>query len=730
MQGFRVSSVVAMSPPSSRRGALKARRFGVALSVLAGAVGCFWLGMWLYGSPESQALASDNCKTNTSFSLVLLSLAYALLSTAPSPRRRLAASVALSIAGGIGGLTILEYAAGVDLGIDELLVRDISPPESALYPNRMSPSAALCFVLLSSCPGLITRRNRLAEALGQACAVVTLGVCSIALIGYLYSASILYQPLPFLRLSPYTACADLLLVAAAFSLRPDVGLGRAITSTSIGGYLARRLLPITLLLPVVVGWLLLDSGHHSLLAPAESHAFLATAVALVMAPTVLFLALSLDRLERDRLEAEEFLRSTAELTSALARARSVEDVVEATLDLGLPALGARAGGFFRMSDDGRELLGVATRGYPEPIPRDYQAIAVDADLPLSRAVRNREPIFLGTSAQRDREFPALERYKDHDAWAALPLEGSRGVLGAVGLSFAAGQRFHKTTRSRARQLAWQCAQALDRALLFDSEQLARQRAEAASRAKDEFLAMLGHELRNPLSPILTSLHLMELRDPRSSVKERDVIKRQVSHMVRLVDDLLDVSRIASGRVELKKHVVELSTIVGAALELSMPLFEQRQHQVVVDVPDHGLAVDVTAAGWFKSSPTCSRTPPSTRASAGGWSFGQRAAATKWSFESPTTAWASPLSSWATCSICSFRAPARWTGPREVWGWACPWSRAWWSCTAAPRPRRARDRDGAASSPSCSRSSPRPSSTRARARRRPRLSAAPRSGSCS
>jgi CheY-like chemotaxis protein len=104
--------------------------------------------------------------------------------------------------------------------------------------------------------------------------------------------------------------------------------------------------------------------------------------------------------------------------------------------------------------------------------------------------------------------------------------------------------------------------------------------------------MLGHELRNPLSPILTSLHLMELRDPETSVKEREVIKRQVSHMVRLVDDLLDVSRIASGRVELKKRVIELGTIVGAALELTLPLFEQRRHQVVVDVPEHGLGVDV------------------------------------------------------------------------------------------------------------------------------------------
>jgi CheY-like chemotaxis protein len=92
-------------------------------------------------------------------------------------------------------------------------------------------------------------------------------------------------------------------------------------------------------------------------------------------------------------------------------------------------------------------------------------------------------------------------------------------------------------------------------------------------------------------PILTSLHLMELRDAKESTREREVIKRQVSHMVRLVDDLLDVSRIASGRIELRKRVEEMSQIINAALELATPLMQQRQHQVIVEVPARGLPVD-------------------------------------------------------------------------------------------------------------------------------------------
>jgi PAS domain S-box-containing protein len=119
---------------------------------------------------------------------------------------------------------------------------------------------------------------------------------------------------------------------------------------------------------------------------------------------------------------------------------------------------------------------------------------------------------------------------------------------------------------------------------------ARADAESANRAKDEFLAMLGHELRNPLSPILTALQLMKLRGEPGSERERTVIERQVSHLARLVDDLLDVSRIARGRIELKTEIVEVADVVAKAIEMASPLIEQRQHTLKVNVPRRGLRV--------------------------------------------------------------------------------------------------------------------------------------------
>jgi signal transduction histidine kinase/DNA-binding response OmpR family regulator len=119
---------------------------------------------------------------------------------------------------------------------------------------------------------------------------------------------------------------------------------------------------------------------------------------------------------------------------------------------------------------------------------------------------------------------------------------------------------------------------------------AQRAAEAANRAKDEFLAMLGHELRNPLAPIFTALELMRLRGDGGD-RERGVIHRQVRHLTGLVDDLLDVSRITRGKITLHRRPIAIAEVVGRAVEMASPLLEQQQHELSVDVPRTGCEVE-------------------------------------------------------------------------------------------------------------------------------------------
>ncbi len=123
-------------------------------------------------------------------------------------------------------------------------------------------------------------------------------------------------------------------------------------------------------------------------------------------------------------------------------------------------------------------------------------------------------------------------------------------------------------------------------------EVARTFAEEASHAKDEFLAMLGHELRNPLSPIVAALEVEKIRTGRLG-RELAIVERQVQHLVRLVEDLVDISRITRGKIMLRREPIELRTVVDRAVEMTKPLFVDRGHSLVVDVPS-GLVVDADA----------------------------------------------------------------------------------------------------------------------------------------
>jgi signal transduction histidine kinase len=115
----------------------------------------------------------------------------------------------------------------------------------------------------------------------------------------------------------------------------------------------------------------------------------------------------------------------------------------------------------------------------------------------------------------------------------------------------------------------------------------------ADRRKDEFLATLAHELRNPLAPLLNGLHLIRLAgsDPKLVAQSREMMERQVGQMVHLIDDLLDVSRITQGKLTLRLERLDLARVVRGAVETSRPVIDERSHVLSVDVPREPVLVD-------------------------------------------------------------------------------------------------------------------------------------------
>lgn len=177
----------------------------------------------------------------------------------------------------------------------------------------------------------------------------------------------------------------------------------------------------------------------------------------------------------------------------------------------------------------------------------------------------------------------------------VPIFKSGRFVAAMAVHMNVPRNWSKGDVELVQQVASRCWESIERARVEHERAALLDAARSANRAKDEFLAMLGHELRNPLAPIATALQLMKLRGDPLFDRERTVIERQVEHLTRLVDDLLDVSRITRGKVELKREVVEIADIVTRAVEMASPLLEQQAHDLVLHVTRSGLDVDVDPA---------------------------------------------------------------------------------------------------------------------------------------
>ncbi|MHB8698832.1 MAG: response regulator [Sulfuricaulis sp.] len=169
--------------------------------------------------------------------------------------------------------------------------------------------------------------------------------------------------------------------------------------------------------------------------------------------------------------------------------------------------------------------------------------------------------------------------------SVFPLFARGRMLGVLLLGFPESRPFGPTEQALASELASRASIVLDNALLFSKIRDNDQR-------KDEFLAMLAHELRNPLAPIHNAVQIMRILDsPGPTYDEaREIIAREVSHLTRLVDDLLDVSRITRGKINLKFDPLEVKTVLTRALESQRPLLESHRQSLEVTLPETPLWV--------------------------------------------------------------------------------------------------------------------------------------------
>jgi signal transduction histidine kinase len=279
-----------------------------------------------------------------------------------------------------------------------------------------------------------------------------------------------------------------------------------------------------------------------------------------------------------RQRAVERTRQLQELTALLAEAITPEAAADVVLRHGLATFGAAAGAVCRLDESGRFLFLVRGAGYPQDVAEKYEKVALAADLPVSVAARTQTPLFFTSRDQIEVRFPGFPLRPETQAMLAAPLELGGRILGALGMSFDAPCPFDENDRTFVMTLARQCALALERARLYEAERRARNQAEQASRAKDEFLATLSHELRTPLNAIVGWTHMLRIGmlPPDRAAQAIETIERNARAQTQLIEDLLDVSRATMGTLQVKVEPLEVGECLGSAIKSLQPAADARR----------------------------------------------------------------------------------------------------------------------------------------------------------
>jgi signal transduction histidine kinase len=197
------------------------------------------------------------------------------------------------------------------------------------------------------------------------------------------------------------------------------------------------------------------------------------------------------------------------------------------------------------------------------------------------------PDELLVASAKDERHLRLIRSLGLKSYICVPLVVSGNTLGVLTFATAeSGRTYTEADLALAADLAHRAAVAVENTQLY-------QALRETDRRKDEFLATLAHELRNPLAPIRNALQILKMPrvDAGTAERSREMMERQVHHLVRLVDDLLDVSRVMRGKIELRRERVELATVVARAVETVQPLVDAQGHELAVSLPTESLPID-------------------------------------------------------------------------------------------------------------------------------------------
>ena len=487
----------------------------------------------------------------------------------------------------IGLLTLIEYGFSVDLGIDQVWIRTPVDPLGDVAPGRMAVHTAFNFLLLGI-DFLLLNRRRSSVLLTQLIASIVFLIALLGMLGYLFGNAVFYRIGSPTSMAVHTSAAFLLLSLGIMFACPQQGATAIFTQMDAGGMVARRLIPAAITIPPFVCWLLLLGSRSQIYTPELGICLLSILLVMVFTLIVSANARLLSQFEQQRRQAQGALQQANEaleqrveertlqlrqaneqLQTEIAERQAVEAKLQDTLQklnfhVENSPLGVvewdREFQVTRWSREAEQIFGWQAEEVVGRRLNDWQFVH-EADQEIVEAAITK--FLLGNAPQlraQNRNY-AKDGSIVHCEWYNSALSDEAGNLVSVlSLVLDISDRV---------QLEAERALAVEENLrLLEQEQTARTTAEQANRIKDEFLAVLSHELRTPMNPILGWSKLLRngKLDSTKTAYAIETIERNAQLQVQLIDDLLDIPRIVQGKLSLEIAPVNLGTVISAALE--------------------------------------------------------------------------------------------------------------------------------------------------------------------
>jgi PAS domain S-box-containing protein len=305
-----------------------------------------------------------------------------------------------------------------------------------------------------------------------------------------------------------------------------------------------------------------------------------------------------ERSARSRLEETSTqLVRLQRITAALSAALRQEDVARVFVEQAIPAAGSVGGGVVVLSEGGGEALILGATGFDDGQLAPWRRFPLSRRTPAAEVLGTGAPVFITSLAEWERRFPdgaPAVVAQGYQAYAGFPLSYEGRTIGAMSFNFVSPRAFSSDEQEFMHALARQCAQALERARLYEAEQAARAEAQEAVQLRDAFFSVATHELRTPLTTLLGQAQLLQrrLRGGRGS-EERDqrslaTIVAQAQRLNQQITELLDLARLAQGQFSVDRAPLDMCALARQIVETVQPNLER--HTVLYE--DEGVALIV------------------------------------------------------------------------------------------------------------------------------------------